>query len=84
MIQILKALLDLLFPKICNGCGGVLAAQEQVICTTCRHQLPLARFHTRRADTLQKIFYGRTAIQEATTLLVFQKKRHYTILTAQS
>jgi len=74
MIHILKALLDLLFPKICNGCGEVLAAQEQVICTECRHQLPLARFHTTRADTLQKIFYGRTAIQEATALLVFQKK----------
>ena len=52
----------------------MLTAQEQIICTTCRHQAPLAGFHKTKADTLKKIFYGRTAIQEATALLVFQKK----------
>ena len=74
MKRILNALLDLLFPKICNGCGGVLSAQEQVICTTCRHQVPLARFHKTGANTLKNIFYGRVAIREATALLKFQKR----------
>ena len=74
MKRILNSLLDLLFPKICNGCQGVLTAQEQIICTTCRHQAPLAGFHKTKADTLKKIFYGTTTIQEATALLVFQKK----------
>jgi len=54
MKRILNSLLDLLFPKICNGCQGVLTAQEQIICTTCRHQAPLAGFHKTKADTLKK------------------------------
>ena len=74
MLKILNSLLDLLFPKICNGCGGVLTAHEQIICTTCRHQATLAGFHITKADTLKNIFYGRVAIQEATALLKFQKK----------
>ncbi len=74
MIHIRNALLDLLFPKICNGCQGVLGAKEQIICTPCRHEIPLAGFHKTKADTLKKIFYGRVVIQEATALLVFQKK----------
>lgn len=74
MIHIRNAFLDLLFPKICNGCQGVLGGKEQIICTTCRHEIPLAGFHKTKADTLKKIFYGRVAIQEATALLVFQKK----------
>lgn len=65
MLKILNSLLDLLFPKICNGCGGVLTAHEQIICTTCRHQATLAGFHITKADTLKNIFYGRVAIQEA-------------------
>ena len=74
MLNILNSLLDLLFPKICNGCQGVLTAHEQIICTTCRHQATLAGFHITKADTLKNIFYGRVAIQEATALLKFQKK----------
>ena len=74
MLNILNSLLDLLFPKICNGCQGVLTAHEQIICTTCRHQVTLAGFHITKADTLKNIFYGRVAIQEATALLKFQKK----------
>ena len=74
MLKILNSLLDILFPKICNGCGGVLTAHEQIICTTCRHQATVAGFHITKADTLKNIFYGRVAIQEATALLKFQKK----------
>ena len=74
MLNILNSLLDLLFPKICIGCHGVLTAHEQIICTTCKHQAPLAVLHITKADTLKKIFYGRTAIREATALIVFQKK----------
>lgn len=74
MLKILNSLLDILFPKICNGCGGVLTAHEQIICTNCRHQATVAGFHKTKADTLKNIFYGRVAIQEATALLKFQKK----------
>ena len=54
MIHIRNAFLDLLFPKICNGCQEVLGGKEQIICTTCRHEIPLAGFHKTKADTLKK------------------------------
>ena len=74
MLKILNSLLDLLFPKICNGCEGVLTSHEKIICTSCRHKATVAGFHITKADTLKKIFYGRLDIQEATALLKFQKK----------
>jgi ComF family protein len=74
MIKILHSLLNILFPKICNGCDRALSAHEKIMCTSCRHQVPLAGFHKTNANTLKKIFYGRTAIEEATALLTFQKK----------
>ncbi len=77
MIKILHSLLDIIFPKICNGCDHTLSAHEKIMCTSCRHQVPMAGFHKTNADTLKKIFYGRTDIEEATALLTFQKKRHY-------
>tara|TARA_B110000003_G_scaffold276423_1_gene322790 strand:- start:4993 stop:5679 length:687 start_codon:yes stop_codon:yes gene_type:complete len=74
MLKILNSLLDLLFPKICNGCEGVLTSHEKIICTSCRHKATVTGFHITKADTLKKIFYGRVDIQEATALLKFQKK----------
>lgn len=70
----LKSILNILFPAICNGCDRVLSSQEKILCTTCRHEIPLASYHKTNADTLKNIFYGRIDVKEATALLTFQKK----------
>lgn len=67
-------MLNLLFPKVCNGCSGLLESHEHVLCTRCRHDLPLACFHKTGNDRMKLIFYGRIPIQQATALLNFQKK----------
>lgn len=67
-------MLNLLFPKICNGCSQILQHTENVICTQCRHELPLACFHQNDDPTMKHIFYGKTPVQEATALIRFQKK----------
>jgi ComF family protein len=66
-------MLNLFFPKLCRGCDNELLANEIEICTFCRHQLPLTAFHQNGSDELQKIFYGRVPVLNATTLLYFQK-----------
>jgi ComF family protein len=66
-------MLNLFFPKLCRGCDNELLANEVEICTFCRHQLPLASFHQNGSDELKKIFYGRVPVENATTLLYFQK-----------
>ncbi len=66
-------MLNLFFPKLCRGCDNELLANEVEICTFCRHQLPLTAFHQNGSDELQKIFYGRVPVLNATALLYFQK-----------
>ena len=68
------ALIDLFFPKVCLGCDGMLTDHEHYVCTSCRHELPVTNFHLNNDDTVKKIFYGRSKIENATSLLRFQKK----------
>ena len=67
-------MLNLLFPKVCGGCADVLRSNENVLCTECRHSLPLACFHRNDANTMRKMFFGKVKIEDATALLKFQKR----------
>ena len=67
-------MLSILFPKICNGCKSILLHSENVICTSCRHSLPLACHHKNDSQELKHFFYGKFRVELATSLLNFQKK----------
>lgn len=67
-------LLNLFFPKLCLGCQNYLTDNEQHICITCRHQLPLTNFHFDKANAVHKMMYGRAQLEQATALLHFSKK----------
>lgn len=47
---------------------------ERVICTNCRHELPVTNFSLDNDNPVQKVFYGRVKLEYATSLLLFQKK----------
>lgn len=66
--------LNLFFPKVCRGCNQELISGEDLICTDCRHNLPLACFHRNNSDEMRKKFYGRVELINATSLLYFEKK----------
>ncbi|REG89685.1 ComF family protein [Winogradskyella sediminis] len=70
----MKNLLNLFFPMVCEACNNALADNEQVICTTCRHHLPVTNFHFNNAEDVKKIVYGRVKLENATALLHFSKK----------
>lgn len=67
-------MLNVLFPKFCNGCRSRLVKQESILCMQCRHDLPLACFHRSNDNTLKNLFYGRVDLEQATALIHFQKK----------
>ncbi len=67
-------MLNLLFPKVCSGCGEILSKHEIVLCLQCRHELPLASHHLNGNPAMKDIFYGRFAVENATALFQFQKK----------
>jgi len=69
----LKNLLKLIFPKLCFGCDNLLLQNESVICSHCRHNLPLTNHHLiYNNDTIKK-FYGIINIEFGASMLYFHK-----------
>lgn len=67
-------LLDLLYPRICHACDKALLGGEKVVCTQCLHALPVTNFHLEKGNPVEQIFYGRIPLENATSLLLFDKK----------
>ncbi|PKQ44900.1 amidophosphoribosyltransferase [Confluentibacter flavum] len=70
----LKSLIHLFFPKVCYACLNYLNDNEDTICISCRHNMPVTNFHFNNDDTIIKIFYGRAKVENATALFRFEKK----------
>lgn len=70
----MKNLLNLFFPMVCEACNDVLSDNEIVLCTSCRHHLPVTNFHFNDAEDVKKVVYGRVKLENATALLHFSKK----------
>lgn len=69
-----KDLINLFFPPVCEACKSLLDDNEIVICTTCRHDLPVTEFHYNNDEAIKKMLYGRVKLEQATALLHFSKK----------
>jgi ComF family protein len=67
-------LINLFFPKACSGCNSFLLANENVICTVCRHEIPLTNHHKIIDNEVVAKFYGRIPLEFATALFYFHKK----------
>ncbi len=67
-------LINLFFPKACSGCNSFLLANENVICTVCRHEIPLTNHHKIENNEAVVKFYGRIPIEFAAALFYFHKK----------
>ncbi|MCC8359314.1 ComF family protein [Salinimicrobium sediminilitoris] len=66
--------LNLLYPKLCYSCESTLKTNEYILCTSCLHELPIADHHLEKDNPVEKIFYGRIPVENATSLLLFEKK----------
>ena len=71
--NMLSDLAYLFYPIYCAACDKPLYKNEKVLCTSCRHKLPLGNFHRINAKKIEKVFYGRAKIENATSLLMFEK-----------
>ncbi|MGV9002665.1 ComF family protein [Flavobacterium sp.] len=74
LFYMLNHLLNLFFPKSCAACTSFLLVQEIVICTNCRHKLPLTNQHLMDDNELIKKFYGRIPLEFGASLFYFHKK----------
>jgi len=64
---------NLIFPKICFACNGVLLKQEEVICTSCQFSLPKTNYHLDEGNPLTKIFWGRVDVKNVAAFYFFKK-----------
>ena len=69
-----QTLINLFFPPVCSGCHSFLLSNENVICTLCRHNIPLTNHHLNRENETFKKFYGRIPVEHSSALLYFHKK----------
>jgi ComF family protein len=69
-----ESIINLFFPKVCSGCNSFLVVNENVICTVCRHNIPLANHHLNPENEAFKKFYGRIPIMHTSALFYFHKK----------
>ncbi len=67
-------LLNLFFPKSCAGCQSILLSDENVICTPCRHEIPLTNHHKIQDNEIFQKFYGRIPLEYGSALFYFHKK----------
>ncbi len=67
-------IINLFFPKICSACDTILLENENVLCTICRHELPLTQYHLNPKNEAVKKFYGKIETEHVSALLYFNKK----------
>lgn len=69
-----KSIINLFFPPVCAGCHSLLLSNENVICTICRHNIPLTNHHLNPENEAFKKFYGRIPVEHTSAFLYFHKK----------
>jgi ComF family protein len=69
-----KSLINLFFPEVCAGCDSFLLASENVICTVCRHNIPMTNHHQIHQNEAYQKFYGKLPVEFVSTMCFFHKK----------
>jgi competence protein ComFC len=73
-MKFLKDIANIFFPELCSCCLEQLTNFENTICIKCRHDLPVTNFSFEKNNLVEKSFYGRIKIENATALFYFLKK----------
>lgn len=64
---------SLLFPELCPACQASLVANEYIICSDCRYNLPYTNFHLQADNVVAQQFYGKLKVEAAYALYYFTK-----------
>lgn len=73
MAKILNDINNILLPLVCFGCNAQLSRGESILCTVCRHELPLTDYNYGDENPVDLIFYGRIPIKKAASFVFFTK-----------
>ncbi len=73
-MNLFQDVFNLFYPAVCLTCGQHLVQSENLICSICRHQLPLTNFCNMPKNAVEETFQGRVPIEAGTALLFFRKE----------
>jgi ComF family protein len=65
--------MQLFYPHVCAGCNSDILPQQNLLCATCLHILPVTGFAAQKDNPVEKIFWGRVPVQAAFAHLYFTK-----------
>ena len=72
--KIINDINSILLPSVCFGCNVQLSGGEYLLCTVCRHDLPLTDHNFTEENAVDRIFYGRVPVEKAASFLYFSKQ----------
>ena len=72
--EIKESLLHVVFPHVCDGCGSDLLNIESRLCIRCVASLPETNFEQHANNPVEKLFWGRMPLINATAHLYFTKE----------
>lgn len=65
--------LHLIFPHICAGCNTDLLDKKNMLCLRCFSSLPETNFHIHSNNPVEKLFWGRLPLAQASAQYYFTK-----------
>ncbi|GLB50753.1 ComF family protein [Neptunitalea lumnitzerae] len=74
MLQAIKNITNIFFPKTCPGCNNYLDLSQHTLCLDCRHTLGITNFHEDTENILARTLYGKCSIENATAMFIFKKE----------
>jgi ComF family protein len=72
--EIRDSFIHLFFPHVCAGCGSDIINEQNELCLRCTEELPRTDFELHRDNPVEKKFWGRLQIQNATAQFYFAKE----------
>lgn len=70
----LKNLMNLFFPLVCNGCQKILSTNEISICVTCRHEIPLTNHLKQKDNEAYNKFNGKLPVEHVSAMMYYHKR----------
>jgi ComF family protein len=72
--EIQDSFLHVLFPHVCSGCGNDMLNKENVLCMRCVEAMPETNFETHADNPVEKKFWGRLPVAQATAQYYFTRE----------
>lgn len=74
LYTLLTDFIALLYPETCIACDHTLLQKESTICLQCQLDLPITKFENYSPNPVEKLFWLKTSIKEASSGFFYSKK----------